>query len=123
MGIAHASSESPANKIQLIFDFLAFARHKGKKVGKTFDNSSVVYWHHLMHRDAYLNPECIQSLDNMINGFHKRDFQSKPSYHDWKGKGEIPPYEDPGCLMPGSTMVHLLIWASTLGGTNSGAPL
>jgi hypothetical protein len=101
MSLACTSSESPAEKIQLIFDFLACARHKGKKVGQTFDTSNVVLWHYLLQRDGFLSLACVEGLDNIIKGFNMQDFQRKPYYPDWKGKGKIPSYVDPGCLIVG----------------------
>lgn len=96
-----AWSETPAEKIQLIFDFLAFARHEGKKIGRTFDTGDLILWHHLLKRDGYLTPECVQTLDKIVTKFRMRDFERKPYYPDWKGKGKIPSYVDPGCLIVG----------------------
>jgi hypothetical protein len=101
MSIACALSESPAEKKQLIFDFLAFARHEGKKIGKTFDTSSLILWHHLLNKEGFLSPDCVQTLDNIVAKFRMRYFQRKPYYPDWKGKGKVPPYVDPGCLIVG----------------------
>jgi hypothetical protein len=96
------TSESPSDKVQLIFDFLAYAKHNGKVVADRFDAGPVVFINHVLKRDGCLAPQDVRKLDNIITGFTMRAFEDKPYYMDWKGTAVIPAYippPDPGCLI------------------------